>query len=858
MNYPLISEYIEAIKSAEDNFGELSYLRPVLGDDGLPLMTSGNFAVVFKMKDEQSGKFYAVKCFTKEQEGRAEAYREIAKELENVSSPYILSIRYLDKELFVDTEQTTETEFPVLLMDWVEGKTLDKYLRENLDDKYALEMLAYRFSQLAQWLIPQPFAHGDLKPDNILVREDGTLVLVDYDGMYVPAMKGQKARELGSPDFRHPLRTENDFDEHIDDFSIVSILLSLKVISDDPTLLEQYGAIDRLLLSENDYINLFSSSLLKAIIPSKQNITNRLAGILILELSHYNMVDSLYRLIAIPAPSKYNDEVISTEITIRDWENSWEDEFGVRYNKYGDKLLRVPSSLTSFTIKEGTKVICDMAFCCSEIEKVDIPVSVNKIGKYAFMHCKELSAILIPDSVTFIGECAFKGCFNLKTVSLPNNLSKLGKETFFFCENLESIIIPSSIQSIGEYCFYSCSKLQSIDLPDSIEIIEKGLFKGCFSLSRFNMPPKVTHIREAAFLGCTSLLHLFLPESLASIEETAFAGCKCDFENNTTAYSIINRAVYSANHSLLLHYPSDAVRFTYPRPVVRIGAAALAWCSNIPEIVIPDTVLHIGDEAFWGWTSNQTIYFEESPCYRVEMGSFSGCRAKLSCNEKALQTEDNAVYLYSPVYINNELKERKRLLNYFGEGEYFEIPSDVSEIADGAFMDCISLKKVVIPESVNRIGDSAFYGCKSLEEVRIPDTVKEIGDSVFQECESLVSTSLPCGLVSIGDSMFWGCRALRELSIPKNVKKICDYAFWGCSNLKDLLISDSVNSIGKECFWGGWGLKVELPQSLSSVGDAAFANRLFTSIFVPNGKARQFERLLGYPTKVIIKEKKPI
>lgn len=54
MNYPLISEYIEAIKSAEDNFEELSYLRPVLGDDGLPIMTGGNFAVVFKMKDEHT------------------------------------------------------------------------------------------------------------------------------------------------------------------------------------------------------------------------------------------------------------------------------------------------------------------------------------------------------------------------------------------------------------------------------------------------------------------------------------------------------------------------------------------------------------------------------------------------------------------------------------------------------------------------------------------------------------------------------------------------------------------------------------------------------------------------------------
>ena len=253
MNYPLISEYIEAIKSAEDNFEELSYLRPVLGDDGLPLMTSGNFAVVFKMKDEQNGKFYAVKCFTKEQEGRAEAYREIGKELENVSSPYILSIRYLEKELFVDTDQTAETEFPVLLMEWVEGKTLDKYLRENLDDKYALEMLAYRFSLLAQWLIPQPFAHGDLKPDNILVREDGTLVLVDYDGMYVPSMKGQKARELGSPDFRHPQRTVDDFDEHIDDFPLMSIMLSLKAISINPLLLEEYGAPDRLILSDRDY-----------------------------------------------------------------------------------------------------------------------------------------------------------------------------------------------------------------------------------------------------------------------------------------------------------------------------------------------------------------------------------------------------------------------------------------------------------------------------------------------------------------------------------------------------------------------------------------------------------------------------
>lgn len=304
MNYPLISEYIESIKLAEENFDELSYLRPVLDADGQPVMSSGNFAVVFKMKDERNGKLYAVKCFMKEQEGRAESYKLIAEELEFVSSNYLTPIKYLDKELFVDTKNSDENEFPVLLMDWVEGKTLDKYLRENLGDKYALETLAYRFSQLAQWLMPQPFAHGDLKPDNILVREDGTLVLVDYDGMYVPAMKGQKARELGSPDFRHPSRTEGDFDEHIDDFSLVTILLSLKAISVNPALLEEYGATDRLIFSEMDYRSLSECEKIAKLLALNNLDINRLLGLLLLVYSEDDLSNVSFKLLYVTKPQR--------------------------------------------------------------------------------------------------------------------------------------------------------------------------------------------------------------------------------------------------------------------------------------------------------------------------------------------------------------------------------------------------------------------------------------------------------------------------------------------------------------------------------------------------------------------------
>ena len=262
MQYPLISEYVRAIQDASNNLDKLAHLVPVLDDHGEPYRSSGAFAVVFKMKDEQTGKCYALKCFTEEQEGRAEAYRQIADELEFVDSSYITSVKYLDKEIFVDSS-CEKDEFPVLLMDWIDGETMETYIAENYQNGYAMAMLCYRFCKMAAWLRSQPFAHGDIKPDNIMVRPDGNLTLVDYDGMFVPAMKGQKSPTIGTKDFSHPLRTVDDFDETIDDFALASIALSLKAISLKPSLLDEYGAADRLLFSVNDYSKLCKINLWK-------------------------------------------------------------------------------------------------------------------------------------------------------------------------------------------------------------------------------------------------------------------------------------------------------------------------------------------------------------------------------------------------------------------------------------------------------------------------------------------------------------------------------------------------------------------------------------------------------------------
>ena len=230
MLYPSIKEYIESINNASENLDKLSYLSPVRNENGEVIMSSGNFAVVFKMQDRE-GKQYALKCFLREQEGRTESYSKIIDELEFISSPYMVKMEYFDNELFVDSNTSSESEFPVLLMDWVDGVTIDRYVRENIYYQYALDMLCYDFCKLSSWLMSQPFAHGDLKPDNILVKDDGSLVLVDYDGMYVPSMQGEHSRELGSPDYRHPLRSVEVFNSNIDDYALSLISLTLKLIS---------------------------------------------------------------------------------------------------------------------------------------------------------------------------------------------------------------------------------------------------------------------------------------------------------------------------------------------------------------------------------------------------------------------------------------------------------------------------------------------------------------------------------------------------------------------------------------------------------------------------------------------------
>ncbi|HEX5271242.1 MAG TPA: hypothetical protein VFW33_12165 [Gemmataceae bacterium] len=280
MSWPLSQDYNEAIQSPGRNFADpdLRGGEVAVNALGLPLPCSGNFADVYQVRGAD-GQRWAVKCFTREVPGLHERYEAISAHLRQAKLPFTVDFNYLEEGIRVRGRW-----FPVLKMQWVEGLTLSQFVGRYADRPASLEGLLQIWVRMSKYLRAARVGHCDLQHGNVLLvpaagANSLALKLVDYDGMWVPALAGSKSGEVGHPSYQHPRRAdEQSYGLDVDRFPLLLIATALRAVTvKGRALWDKYDNGDNLLFRESDLRGPTKSYLFLDLIKSGDPLTEALA-----------------------------------------------------------------------------------------------------------------------------------------------------------------------------------------------------------------------------------------------------------------------------------------------------------------------------------------------------------------------------------------------------------------------------------------------------------------------------------------------------------------------------------------------------------------------------------------------------
>ncbi|MBQ8866350.1 MAG: leucine-rich repeat protein [Bacteroidaceae bacterium] len=526
----------------------------------------------------------------------------------------------------------------------------------------------------------------------------------------------------------------------------------------------------------------------------------------------------------------------------------------------------IPENVTNNEIQYAVTAIGNMVFNgCSNLTSVTIPNSVVSIGSAAFQNCTNLATVQLGNSVKTISAYAFNHCSALTSVELPNSLETIETRAFQSCDKLESVSFGESIKSIQEATFSSCTSLNKVIfpnistlfniefvsyssnplpiakhiyvkdenggetevtnlvIPDGVTEIPNEFFKDVASITSITIPSSVTSIGDNAFNGCTNLATVTFPESSINMGKDVFANTAWISNHQSD-----DNVVYIG--SVLYQYKGDMPENTtiaVKEGTTSIAEGAFKNQTNLVGITIPESVTHIGKDAFTGTTWYDGL-------------------------------EDG------PIYINKVLYKYKGTME---ANTAIEVTEGTVNIAEGAFENFTQLTKVVLPNTVTTIEKAAFSGCTGLSELTMGDAIASIGDDAFKSCSNLskihVSSNDRMFAILYGDAISWGegssnpftlakhiyvadtevteltlpdgmteinqgffnnfGKNVTSLTIPGSVTTIGDAAFQDWTKLASVTIGNSVKSIGANAFKGCTALTtIELPIPVSTIGEYAF------------------------------------
>ena len=455
----------------------------------------------------------------------------------------------------------------------------------------------------------------------------------------------------------------------------------------------------------------------------------------------------------------------------------------------------------------------------------------------AFYNCQNLETVYLPNDAKYQSTCVFEGCPNLKEIFAgPSFMSKksdykmLALETFFAHKGRLDDKLSNRIIKIAQNC--SRELLEYIIANKNIGMLSAVMEVVTPSINDFDYAISLAEDLaefKAFLIDCKN--KKYAVEDIVENESDNLEkrlGLKSYKPSEIRhLYTISN---IDDTHAMIGKYKGDEAEVEIPymvgnRVIVGIKEKAFKDHNEIKRVVFSEAIEFIGKEAFYGCKSLESVVL--SNCIKdVEEYAFCGCKNITDINVPdtiehigydafawlgACKQEDGAIYLgqYLTQGIDKDVivKDGTKLIadkafsiGYFPELERIVIPGSVEIIGKSAFENCSQLTSVTLSQGLKEIGERAFSSCRSLTKIEIPDMVSVLGDGVFSICDKLTEIVIPDSVEEIGNDCFRVCRQLSSITLPKKLKKIGNEAFAHCETLKIITVPENVTNIG----WGAF------------------------------------------------------
>ena len=489
---------------------------------------------------------------------------------------------------------------------------------------------------------------------------------------------------------------------------------------------------------------------------------------------------------------------------------------GLRLNKYlgTDAEVTVPEEVT-----ETGSAFKD----CKTVTKVVLPAGLTKLESDIFSGCTALKEIAIPEGVTSIGNGAFRDCEALTELALPQGLKKIGSNAFIGCKSLTYIEIPDGVETVEYFIAESTIQLRcAIGSSAAVAVsrsndgfysddlylrytfdgdgVQNGLtlMKYIGASSEVIVPDGVTKLQYSTFSECRQLLtRVVLPDGLLSIPESLLNNC-----TNLKEVVIPESVTTIGNHAFF--GCAFLEKINLPAGLTEISQSLLGGCTALSEITIPDGVTAIGDSAFQKCASLTEIVLPQG-LRRIDGEAFFGCTGLSYIDiPDGLETAgnwiaDDSVQLRCSIGSSAAIALSKSDNGFCVDGFRLCYGFDDDGNTNGLTVKRYvgSETEVTVPDGVDSIGDSAFHRCTGLSNIVIPDSVVSIGDSAFYGCTGLTKLALPQGLKEIGGNAFLGCEGLSYIDIPDGVETVGDWIASESTQLRCSIGSSAAIALSK-------------------------------------------------------------